>query len=386
MIRRVCRLAAVLTTMNAVLVSAAPQDPAVGTLTILSPSDDAYVSGRTLLRARVEPAGAARSVTFFADGRQVCTLARPPFECEWDAGAAVIEHHVRAVATLAGGGRAIQNVRTKGVGYAETVDVDVVQVTATVTDGHGHYVRGLPRAAFHVYEDGRAQTISHFEAVDVPLDLLVALDISGSMVPSVSKLKDAAKKFLAAVPPKDRVTVLSFNDAIFTLTRAATDPIERVKAVDSLAPWGGTALYDVIIRGVDLLGRQGGRKALLVFTDGEDQGSRAPIDEVERRLQASDVTLYMIAQGRGVSMEPLKKIMIRLARPTGGRALFTEKIDELSGAFTELLDELSNQYLLGYSPTNAKRDDTIRQIKLDVEGHHSVRARQSYRAAPPSAK
>src|SRR5206468_11020348 len=137
---------------------------------------------------------------------------------------------------------------------------------------------------------------------------------------------------------------------------------------------------DVILRGVDMLGRQTGRKALVVFTDGEDQGSHATIGDVEHRLQASDVTLYMIGQGRGVTMEPLKKIMNRLSTPTGGRALFTDSIDELRGAFADLLDELSNQYLLGYASTNMKRDDQWRRIKVDVDGHHEVRARQGYRA------
>ena len=87
------------------------------------------------------------------------------------------------------------------------------------------------------------------------------------------KLKSAVKEFLAAVPPTNQVTLLGFNDNIFTLTRKTTDPAERVRAVDRLAPWGSTALYDVILRGVDMLGRQTGRKALIVFTDGEDQGS-----------------------------------------------------------------------------------------------------------------
>ena len=66
--------------------------------------------------------------------------------------------------------------------------------------------------------------------------------------------------------------------------------------------------------------------------------------------------------------------------PTGGRALFTDSIDELHDAFADLLDELSNQYLLGYQPTNTKRDDAWREIKVDVDGHHDVRARQGYRA------
>ena len=349
-------------------------------LTILSPGDGAYVSGPTLLRARVEPIDAVAGVTFFVDGRQACALTRLPYECDWDAGAAIAEHQVRAVATLKGGGRVVHTVRTKSVGYAERVDVDVVQVTVTVSDGHGKFVPNIPEGSFHVFEDGQPQKISHFASEDVPLELVAAIDISGSMAPAMPKLKTAVKEFLGDVPAQDQVTLLGFNDSIFTLTRKQTDPAERIKAVDRLAPWGSTALYDVLLRGIEMLGRQTGRKALVVFTDGEDQGSHATINDVERRLQSSDVTLYMIGQGRGVTLDPLRRIMERLAAPTGGRALFTDSIDELHTAFADLLDELSNQYLLGYQSTNTKRDDQWRKIKVDVDGHHEVRSRQGYRA------
>jgi Ca-activated chloride channel homolog len=364
----------------AVLRSQQDEPPNAPRVQILSPGDDAYVSGPTLLRARVDPPGAAASIIFYADGRQVCELTKMPFECDWDAGPMITEHQVRVAVNLRTGGRVVQTVRTKSVGYAEKVDVDVVQVTVTVMDGKGHFIRGLPRSAFHLSEDGQPQSISHFASEDVPLELVVAVDISGSMTPAMPKLKTAVKEFLGAIPRQNVVTLLGFNDNIFTIVRRTKDPAERVKAVDRLAPWGSTALYDVMLRGIDMLGRQTGRKALVVFTDGEDQGSHASIGDVERRLQSSDVTLYMIGQGRGVTTEGLRKIMQRLSTPTGGRALFTDSIDELHEAFGELLDELSNQYLLGYPPTNTRRDDTWHRIKVDVDGYHQIRARQGYRA------
>jgi Ca-activated chloride channel homolog len=366
-----------------VLVSGGHAQPPAAALQIVSPAPDAFVNGPTLLRARVDPPEAAESVVFFVDGRLVCTVSKPPFECEWDAGAAVLEHQVRVAATLSRGGRIVQTRRTKALGFTEKVDVDVVQVTVTVSDSHGRFVRGLSQSIFHVAEDGRPQRITHFASEDIPLELLVAIDISGSMTPSMPKLKNVVKEFLAAVPRTNQVTLLGFNDTIFTLTRKTTDPAERVRAVDHLAPWGSTALYDVIVRSVDMLGRQTGRKALIVFTDGEDQGSHATIADVERRLQSSDVTLYMIGQGRGLTLEPLKKVMGRLATPTGGRALFTDNIDALHDAFTDLLDELANQYVLGYASANATRDDAWRRITVDVDGHRDVRARQGYRLTEP---
>jgi len=262
------------------------------------------------------------------------------------------------------------------------VNVEVVQVTVTVTDDSGHFVPNIPRSAFRVLEDNKPQAITYFQSQDVPLELIVAVDISGSMTRAMPKLKTAVKDFLAAIPTTNQVTLLGFNDSVFALTRKTTDPNERIRAVDRLAPWGATALYDVIMRGVDMLGKQTGRKALVVFSDGEDQGSHVAIEDVERRLQASDVTLYMIGQGRGVTQDYLRKVMTRLTVPTGGRVFATDSIDELQGAFGELLDELSNQYLLGYQPLNATRDDSWREIKVEVEGHSGIRARQGYRASP----
>jgi Ca-activated chloride channel family protein len=384
-ITRIARGAAlgVIVTAAGIGLRAIAQPPsAAPTVQILSPGDDAYVSGPTLLRVRVEPPGLVSHVVFSVDGVQVCALTRMPFECDWDAGVSVEEHQVRVAVYPLKGDRIVKTVRTKGVGFTEKVDVDVVQVTVTVMDGHGHFVKGLPRSVFHVAEDGRAQTISHFASEDVPLELIVAVDMSGSMTPAMPKLRKAVKEFLGAVPDQNPVTLLGFNDTLFTLARRSTDTAERIKAVDRLAPWGSTALYDAVLRAVEMLGRQTGRKALIVFTDGEDQGSHASIADVERRLQSSDVTLYMVGQGRGVFTDALRRVMQRLAAPTGGRSLFTDSIDELHDAFNELLDELSNQYLLGYPPSNSRRDDTMRRIRVDVDGYHQVRARQGYRATP----
>jgi hypothetical protein len=201
-------------------------------LKILSPDEETYITGVTLLRAGVTPPDSVSGLTFFVDGRQVCALTQLPFECEWDAGATIAAHQVRAVATVKGGARIVQTVRTKSIGYVERVDVDVVQVTVTVADGHGKFVRNIPKSAFRVFEDGRPQVVTHFASEDVPLELVAAIDISGSMGPVMPKVKKAVKEFLGDVPPRDQVTLLGFNDTILTLTRKTTDLAERIKAVD----------------------------------------------------------------------------------------------------------------------------------------------------------
>jgi VWFA-related protein len=366
----------------AALMSTVPagQDAARPQIDILSPSSDAYLSGPTRLSALVNPPEAAARATFFVDGFEVCATDAPPFDCVWDAGRDVAAHQIRLVVDLEGGGRLVDTVRTRALTFADREYVDAIQVTVTVTDDEGNYIQKLPRGAFRLFEDGREQTIASFASEDVPLELAVAVDISGSMTTAMTRLKDAVKRFLGAIPSRDQVTLLGFNDTVFPLARRVLDPAERMRAVDRLAPWGATALYDVLVQGTNMLGQPGARKSLVVFTDGEDQGSRVSPDDAERRLQASDVTLYMIGQGRGVTHDYLRRIMTRLVTPTGGRMFSTDKIEALDDAFSDLLEELSNQYLLSYQPTNATRTDAWREIRVEVEGGYHVRARQGYRA------
>jgi Bacterial Ig domain len=175
-------------------------------LRIVAPTEGTYVSGPARLVAVIDPASAASSVTqvtFFADGRQTCSIPRAPFECDWDAGEGISEHQIRAVATLKNAQRLVATVRTRGVAYAESVDVDVVQVTAVVTDGD-RLIRGLTDKDFRVFDDDRPQRIMSFAAENIPLELVAAIDVSTSMQDAIPQVKQAAKAFLAACSPLTR--------------------------------------------------------------------------------------------------------------------------------------------------------------------------------------
>ena len=346
---------------------------------LVSPPDGALVSGPTMLIAEVIPRDAAASAVFFVDGREVCRRTAPPFECGWNAGATVASHHVRLVVNLRTGGRLVHTVRTATAAFAEIMDVDVVEVSVTITDDNGRYVTGLPRSAFHVSEDGKPQAISHFYASDAPLELVVALDLSGSMIPALPAMKRAVAALLATLPAGYGVTLLGFNNEVFTLLPRSAPTTERTQVVNSLSAWGMTALYEGVIHGVEALGSRPGRKALLVFTDGQDQGSHVTLQEVEQTLHASDLILYMIGQGEGIVSEPLQQLMDRLARPTGGRTVSTTSIDALQSAFGDLFAEMSHQYVLGYQSSSDAPADRWREITVKVDGHSRVRARQGYR-------
>ena len=350
---------------------------------IASPTADAYVAGAVRLVAVIEPAASAREVTeltFFADGAQVCSLTAPPFECDWSAADRIAAHQIRAVAVLRNGTRLVQTVRTKDVEFVEAVDVDVVQITAVVTDGDGRFVRGLKKEDFKVLEDGKPQALTHFAAENIPLEIVAAIDVSGSMRDAMPEVKAAAKEFLMGLQIRDQVTLLGFNDNIFTLVRRSTDKGAWARAIDRLGSWGGTALYDVIIQAVDLLGRQSGRRSIVLFTDGDDQSSRAPLASAIARTEGSDATIYAIGQGRAVHARELQKLMQRLADVSGGRAFFTADRAKLEEIFTQILEDLRNQYLLAYPAPDTARNGAWHRIQVQAGGgKYRVRARQGYR-------
>jgi VWFA-related protein len=354
-------------------------------LLIEEPAPGRYVSGPVTLRARVEPEGLPLlRVTFAADGRTVCAREAPPWECPWDAGTDVAAHHIRAVAVLADGSRLVDSVRTEAAGFAPFVDVPVVQVAATVTDGGGRLVKGLAREAFHVFEDDREQAVTHFIGGDSERELVVAVDMSGSMAPSMATCREAVRRFLASLRPVDHATLLAFNDTVFTVARRDATPEARERAVGRLRSWGSTAFYDAVLRGLDLLERHRGRRALVLFTDGEDIVSRATADDVQRRIEVSAAPVYVVAQGKGMREPALRKVLDRISGVSGGRSFYTDDVDELEGVFTEIGEDLASQYLLAYSPADAASDGTWRTIRVEVAGNgkgkHAVRARQGYRA------
>ena len=363
-------------------VAVAAQPPPL-TVRITSPVEDGYVSGLFRLAAVVEPAAAikqVKEVVFFADGHKVCTLTREPFQCDWDAGEQVIEHAIRVTAEHLKGGRAAATVHTKGVKFSDSVDVDAVQFTAVVTDGDGRFVTGLKAEDFKVYDNGRPQKITSFESENISLEMAVALDVSSSMRAALPFVKDVAKRFLGGLRPGDHVTLFGFNDNVFTLAPRSRDQAARIKAIDLMRAWGGTALYDVVLSGLNVLGRHPGRRAMLLFTDGDDQSSHATLEAAIARAEGSDATIYAIGQGRAIRAHDLQQVLRRLSSISGGRHFFAEDVRRLDKFFGEILEDLSNQYLISYNYPDSERDGQLHSIRVEVaDGKYHVRAREGYR-------
>jgi VWFA-related protein len=351
-------------------------------LVFTTPADGAPVAGPTRVSVRLEPADPPfKSARLYADGQLLCTVERAPITCPWDAGARVERHVLNAVVTLADGRIIRGAISTRGIpGYIEDVDVNVIHITALVKDRSGNFVRGLEREAFRVTDRGVRQNISYFPPGEVPLEIIVAVDISGSMAAALPQVKTAVKRFVSALRPKDQQRLIAFNDNPITLAGPTASLEERLRKIDRLAPWGGTALFDVIVQAIDQMGQEGSRRVLVVFTDGEDRDSHIIQATVERRLEMSDAVLYAIGQGRAPNVKELKTVLERLAQKSGGRAFF-EDLEGLDGVFASILEELSNQYLLGFEPTDGTRDGSWHPLTLEIPGKdYQIRARQGYRA------
>jgi Ca-activated chloride channel homolog len=349
-------------------------------VTIASPAEDAIVTGPTELRAEIPPGLAVQTVAFFVDGRLVCTLEAPPFRCTWDAAAVVNGHHVRVVATLADGRRTVGNVRTKDVGLTEKIRVDAVLVPVIVTD-KGKFVRGLKKQDFEVLEDGVAQPLGSLVSEDAPLELVLAIDISGSMEQALPDVKVAVKQLLTKLRPGDSATLIGFNDTTFIAAESETNPKVREDAVDLLSSWGGTALYDATLVALDMVNKRWGRKGVIIFTDGDDRHSLTRREQAMARVQASDAMLFTIGFGGATSLPELRKRLQDYAVSTGGRAFFPHQAKELDEVFGTIVAELSSQYVLSYSPANHSPDQKWRTIKVRIpkSGQYDIRARQGYR-------
>ena len=131
-----------------------------------------------------------------------------------------------------------------------------------------------------------------------------------------------------------------------------------------LRAWGTTAIYDTMIRAVDVLRERGTRRALVLFTDGEDVASRASVESARVALQSHDVLLYIVASGRAADDHDLRTQLADLARETGGAAYFAARLSHTAEHFRDIATDMANQYLLAFSPKRPLGDRRWRALSL----------------------
>ena len=347
-------------------------------LRIVRPGPDDIPLGETAIEVRLTGQRPGDAVEVFVDGRPAGTLHGEPWTLTWSAGSAPRPHRIEAVLRRDGAEAAVSRVRTRGLGFSATADARVVSLSPIVTDSGGRYVRGLVREDFSVSVDGQPQAIETFESVNSALSVVLVLDQSSSMALKLRSSRAAALEFLAALKPGDRAAVLTFASNVVGFTPFSTDRAAARRALEAARVSGETALYDAASVALRKLRETSGRRAVVLFTDGEDNRSRMSIDQVVDLARATEASVFTVAQGTA-EVRSLLRGLDRLARETGGRAWSISSIKSLSDVFREVVAELENQYFLTFTPAD-QRPRTWHRVEVRTRKPGlTVRARTSFR-------
>jgi VWFA-related protein len=381
---------------------------AAGSLRILSPVSGRPALGPTSVNVQViAPEGAAvQRVVVELDGKPLATLTAPPWTTTVDLGAGERERSLTAVAAFSDGTFARGAVRVAAVRIQETAEVSLVSFYATVRDEAGALVTDLKVGDFHITENGRPQKIERFSTERRPLRVALVLDTSQSMETDdrIGKARAAAVRFLSTLAPEDEVALLTFNDGVHVL-RPMTRDLEDVRnAIDGLTPKGGTALYDAIWKGSEILGGEEGRKVLVLLSDGKDEaqsgiepGSLHTMNEALQRALREEVMIFPIGIGKWGTEQapetdpytrmPLRDILTNLGQATGGEVLFLSRPRQLAEAFERVAEALRNQYAIAYTSDDPRKDGSWRETRLSVlRKGLTVTARRGYYAPKEPAR
>jgi len=276
------------------------------------------------------------------------------------------------------------------------VNVNVVNVLATVTDKKGHIVLDLGQKDFRLFEDNQPQTIQYFSReTDLPLRIGILIDTSNSVRERLHFEQEAAIDFLSSTirPGKDMAFVVGF-DVEPQMVQDYTDDEEKLAdAVHKLAAGGGTAMYDTIYFACKekmiyfpppepYL-----RRVLIVISDGLDNQSEHTRDEALAMAQHAEVTIYSISTNRGTNEGVSDttrgdKVLAMFAQETGGRVFHPFAATDLAENFQEIARELRSQYSLGYVSSNPTHDGSFRKIAIEARNKDlHVHAKTGYWAA-----
>ena len=254
------------------------------------------------------------------------------------------------------------------------VDTNVVLIPVTVTDPLNRFVTGLEKENFKILEDKAEQKIVTFGSEDAPLSIGIVFDTSGSMGSKLDKSRQAVSEFFKTANPEDEAFLVEFNDRP-ELVNPFTHNLEEIQnKLTFTQSKGRTALLDGVYLALHTMKKaHNPRKALLVISDGGDNSSRYTESEIKNLVKEADVQIYAIgiyegAGSRGRTPEELSGpgLLTDISEPTGGRHFIVENLSELPDTAAKIGIELRNQYVLGYSPTNAQRDGKYRRVQVKL--------------------
>ena len=290
-------------------------------------------------------------------------------------------------------------------------NTSIVQLFFNVKDKHGALIPNLTKEDFDVAEDGKPQTIKYFTAEsNLPLTLGIMIDSSGSQINVLDMEKEVGGAFLKQIlTDKDEAFVIDFNiDA--ELVQDLTRDVHRLQSalnkvrinsgvtMPTLPGAGGgpvptayspgTVLFDAVyLSAHDMLAKEVGRKAMVLLTDGQDEGSRLKLrDAIEAAQKADTIVYVLLCADRGfyggmIGGYSGEGDMRKLTEQTGGRVINVgNKFDKLREAFDQIAAELRSQYNIGYTSTNTKLDGSFRKLEIKSKQSHKIQSRAGYYA------
>jgi VWFA-related protein len=312
---------------------------------------------------------------------------------------------VDPMSAAAGRGPAPRPARAKATDSdAIVLTSSLVSMNVSVTDRAGKTLAGLKKEDFKIAENGEEQAVDFFAPSTAPFNLVLLLDLSGSITDKIEVVKSAALHFLDVVGPEDKVAVVTFTrdvTVISNLTNNRDLLRKRIKAIKK--PEGGTAFYEAMwFTLVDTLrGTEGQRNAIVVMSDGVDNSlerfnpahSRVSFDQLARRLQGSDCIMFPIyldteyeevferGNSSSESYAVARDQLAHIADITGGRLFQAQHPEDLAGVYNQVAEALRTVYSVGYYPTNGQRDGTFRRVSIGVDkAGVVVRSRKGYYA------
>lgn len=287
----------------------------------------------------------------------------------------------------------------KGQVLSFSVRSELVVFSATAIDDKGRPVTDLRREDFRIWDEGRAQQIVHFYGgKGLPARVLLLLDASGSMGDKrVASSREAAKQLLLALSPEDQVAVAGFDSRYWGVVAFTKDREVVRKGLDTITPFGSTALHDALDKGAHDIATWGeGRRAVVVLTDGIDTSSQKTAEEVIARSRALDVPIYVISvvsplddpssqsflgEKDAGQEAAAAETLARYASLSGGASFRVSTLTGVVLAAQQIATELKHQYRIGWDPTQGSapyRRVVVRSTRKGV----IVRTRSGY--VPPS--
>ena len=267
------------------------------------------------------------------------------------------------------------------------VEIEVINLTVSVTDSRSRYVTDLKNDDFSVFEDGIKQDLSIFRHEDIPISLALVLDTSASMDEKLGQAQQAAVRFVKTLRPQDNAEVMQFNDRTTVLQEFTAEHQRLEEAIKRTEASGPTALHNalyVALKDLNKLKKAGElrRRAIVLLSDGEDTASLVSDDQVVELARKTEINIYSVSlrpnrpsDRTRLGFSQAAHLLTALAQETGGQVHFPNSLSELDTVYDRIAEELRTQYNLGYVSSNKRRDGKWRRIVVRIPEREDVQIR-----------